>query len=330
MVFIVAKFDNYVHSIPHNDSNGLSLIPFKRNLVLSREFKNDENYEHIVQSATIEDDILNLVNEINKERWFRTVEKLAGFNRFTRNADIKNAEAWIIQQLQAIGVSYRTEEFLVTSNTAWNIIVEMKGTTNPDDIFIIGAHYDSISERTATAAPGAEDNGSGSAGVLEMIYAFKKYPPTKTVLFMFYSGEEQGLYGSAANVKNMINAGLKKNIKFATIMDMVGYTRNSNSFNVLIETTRIFEPYTQTFLRTATAYSPKLVLSYSFNPFGSDHMSYLNQNIPALLTIDKDYSSYPSYHRTTDRPNLLNQDQAFLILRMNIAAVATFIKEITQ
>jgi len=204
----------------------------------------------------------------------------------------------------------------------------MKGTTTPNDIFIVGAHYDSISERTATSAPGAEDNGSGSAGILEMIYAYTKYPPSSTVLFIFFSGEEQGLYGSAANVRNLINSGLKNNIKFATIMDMIGYTANRNTLSVLIETARKYELYTQTFLRAATSYATNLKLVYSYNPFGSDHMSYINQNIPSILTIDKDYGVYPAYHRTTDRPNLLTKDMGWLILRMNIATLAIFLKEL--
>jgi len=63
----------------------------------------------------------------------------------------------------------------------------------------------------------------------------------------------------------------------------------------------------------------------SFNPFGSDHVPYLNRGMRAILSIDNDWNRYPHYHRATDLPQYLVPNMATQIIKMNLAAVATLI-----
>ena len=78
----------------------------------------------------------------------------------------------------------------------------MQGRIRPDDRFVVGAHYDSISGNPFDA-PGAEDNASGCAGVLEIARIFAANPPEATIHFVCYAGEEQGLHGSTAHVADL-------------------------------------------------------------------------------------------------------------------------------
>lgn len=82
----------------------------------------------------------------------------------------------------------------------------------------------------------------------------------------------------------------------------------------------LFTPYTS----AASLYTNSLGTVYSSNPFGSDHVPYINRDIPALLCIDNDWDKYPDYHKTTDTFNKLNIPIATDILRMNAATLAEY------
>jgi len=288
------------------------------NLVLIREFKNEEKHPEIVIKATPG----QLANEINSTRWFAHDTQLALYNRYTRGTDIARAQSWIettVRSIVSSNVKVTTQSFSVGTTPAYNIIVNFTGTSRPNDWYIVGAHYDSTSQSPTTAAPGAEDNGSGSAGLIELIYALSKYPPAATVIIIFYSGEEQGCYGSKANVNELNRAGDASKVKLVIIMDMIAFAVRTNNLVVLYESYSRFNATLAKFAAAADAYG-NIGSAFSYNPFGSDHMPYLTSGYNALLNIDYDYDSYPYYHRTTDTPNRLVPSMAYGILR-SIAAV---------
>jgi len=139
-------------------------------------------------------------------------------------------------------------------------------------------------------------------------------------LFMWYAGEEQGLYGSKANVQALIRDGDRAKVVAALTHDMIGY-RKSN-FGVIIETSRnnntLFEPV----YRSALTFQTSLALRFDNNPFGSDHVSYLDAGIASTLAIDQDWDSYPYYHRTTDTPDKLDYSLLTSIAKLEAAALA--------
>jgi hypothetical protein len=299
------------------------ILPFQPNLVLVRKACNDRN-NSITQIRKLDDPIPGLVALVDEDRWFSTVVTLASFNRYTLGTDIRRAQSWIIEQIRSIGsdIEVTTQQFTVGSTTAYNIIAKITGTTRPNDWYIVGAHYDSTSQTPTVRAPGAEDNGSGSAGVLEMLRIFHANPPPATIFFILYSGEEQGLYGSTAHVRQLINNGDRSKVKFVITMDMIGYTRSQTSLNVLVESYRDYEEDIQIFVDCAYDYVPQLGVYVSYNPFGSDHMPYLQNGFAAALAIENDWDIYPGYHRTTDEPSYLTRAMGRKILQMNVAALA--------
>jgi len=286
------------------------------NSILIKEFKNEKHLPEINIKATPQ----QMANVINVTRWFATDSKLASYNRYTRGTDIINAQYWIEQTVQTIAptATVSNQHFRVGSTDAFNVIVTFTGKSRPNDWYIVGAHYDSTSESPNTAAPGAEDNGSGSAGLVELIHALARYPPAATVKLVFYSGEEQGCYGSTANVNALKAAGDASKVKLVIIMDMIGYAASSELM-VLFESYSKFNATLATFAAAAEAYG-NIGSAFSYNPFGSDHMPYLKNGYTALLNIDYDYDSYPYYHRMGDTPNRLVPGMALGILR-SIAAV---------
>ncbi len=263
--------------------------------------------------------IAALVDEVDAQRWFDDVVALADFNRYTHGTEIDGARDWLVQQLETLpGLAVSTESFQVGSTTAWNVIATLPGTVHAEDLYIVGAHYDATSQAPPVAAPGAEDNASGCAGVLEMARIFAAQPPAATVLFICYSGEEQGLFGSRDHASSLVTAGLDDDVKAVLIMDMVGFTADDD-LDCLLETSSANAALAEAFAAAADFTDLRIVIS--FNPFGSDHVPYLNRGMPALLAIENDWNIYPCYHRTCDLPANITLAMGREILRMNVAAM---------
>lgn len=107
-----------------------------------------------------------------------------------------------------------------------NVVAIKQGTESPDTVIIIGAHYDSRSEDAYNYAPGADDNASGVAGILEIARLLEKYGSKYTLEFVAFSAEEQGLYGSEHYAAEAKLSG--KNVKAMINFDMIAYTDSPN------------------------------------------------------------------------------------------------------
>lgn len=263
------------------------------------------------------------VGEVDVARWLADVTTLASWNRYTHGTGIAAARTWLVQRFQALpGASVSTQSFQVLGTTAYNVIARLTGVTNPDEWLIVGGHYDSISQTPALTAPGAEDNASGCAGVLELARIFTAHPPGPTMLFICYAGEEQGFYGSEAHAASLVAAGNASKVRAVLDMDMIGYTADAD-LDCLLETSAPFAPLAEVLAAAADAYTPLRIVT-SLKPYGSDHVPYLERGISAVLTIENDWDDYADYHRTTDTPDKIAPSlvMAEQILRMNVGAVA--------
>lgn len=298
------------------------------NTILAQQLENMQQVEQKLSQLEIDGvqavSIQTLVDAVSQARWFSDVTTLASWNRYTKGTQIASAQKWIIDELKKLpNLTITTQPFTSGSTSGVNVIATLKGSSQPNKVVIIGSHYDSTSQSPSTAAPGAEDDASGTAAVLEMARIFHAYPPALTAMFMFYSGEEQGLLGSAANAQQFVTQGNVSKVQLMHNMDMIAYQKNpSGKHQVLLETTSkwasVLFPY---YRNSATRYT-QLGVFESTTAWGSDHESYLNRGMPGLLTIDKDWDVYPSYHKTTDTPDKLTPALGYQIIRLGIGAIA--------
>jgi len=273
-------------------------------------------------------DVQARVDAIDRERWFGVLEHLATYDRSSRRSDIANARDWLLGKFGALGLQTSTHPFAMSGSVAVpqvNVIGTLVGTTLPDEWIIVGAHYDSIqiNGSNGAAAPGAEDNASGCAAVVEMAEVFTRFPPQRTMIFTCFSGEEQGLIGSTRWVEDALRpAGHLPKIKLALIMDMIGYSADSQ-LDVLLETSGALSSVFTPFQGAVADYAPELVPHTSTLPFGSDHMPFINRSVPSLLVIEFDYDDYPGYHRTDDVPDMISnaRDMGGGVLKMNVAVL---------
>ncbi|MES2019001.1 MAG: M20/M25/M40 family metallo-hydrolase [Pseudomonadota bacterium] len=101
-----------------------------------------------------------------------------------------------IPALVVPGKSYKT-----VYPSATNLVGFIKGSTEPNRIMVVSAHYDHLGERGGVTYPGADDNASGVAAMLAIAAHFKQHPPQHTIVFAAFDAEEMGLRGAAAFVK---------------------------------------------------------------------------------------------------------------------------------
>lgn len=316
--------------LPEDDAH-LTIRRFEPNQVLAQRHRLSAVG---LTKAAADPAVQAVVDSVDGARWFADVGTLAGYDRSSyATTSLAQARDWVAAQMQTIGLTTSTPNFNMNSPsgtiTRQNVLGVWTGTSLPEEWVIVGAHYDSrtTNGNTTTGTPGAEDNASGCAGVLELARALVPRQPTRTVLFMCYAGEEQGLLGSAAHVQSLSAASQLSKVQAVVIMDMIGYSADAN-LQALYETSATYLSYAQRFGTAAATYVPALDVVYSTNPFGSDHMPYLNANRQTLLAIENDWDIYPHYHRSTDTPaNMGPNAQAMgsAILKTNAAVLAELV-----
>jgi Zn-dependent M28 family amino/carboxypeptidase len=191
-----------------------------------------------------------------------------------------------------------------------NVVGELTGTTTPDKIYLIGAHYDHLGgDGPDDDRPGGDDNASGAAGVLEAARVLSQYQFESTIRFIGFNAEEDGLAGSKDYVANqVIPAG--ENIMGLINMDMILRPGSDVEPNNLIDAEVEAQPkhpasvaWAQAFLQAAADYVPSLVVNDTIieTESGSDNDSFLNEGYPAFLVIENslpDFWDANEYYHT--------------------------------
>lgn len=297
------------------------------NTVLARQARLD-----LPAGATPDPLIQPIVDRVDAPRWFADLTQLASWDRSSYGTTGLNAARdWIGVRFADLGLAVTTPGFTMPASgggtlTRHNVIGTWTGTVLPDEWIIVGGHYDSRNGNgsSVTNTPGAEDNASGCAGVIELARVLLPFRPKRSVLFMCYAGEEQGLYGSTRHVQALQGSGDIAKVRSVVVMDMIGYSAD-DQLDALYESKAAYQSFLDRFAAAAAAYVPGLNIVLSTNPFGSDHMPYLNANKETVLAIDSDYADYPHYHRSTDTPANMGvnaQAMGAAILKTNAAVLA--------
>ena len=206
-----------------------------------------------------------------------------------------------------------------------NLMARLPGSTTPPR-FLVTAHLDSINQAggPTASAPGADDNGSGSAGVLEMAHVLASAGAAADVLFVLFGGEEQGLFGSRQFVAagQGFNAGA---VAAVVNMDMIGSDNTVDQpgvpqFAVLIEGAEVSRSVVEKMSASAAAYTG-LDVAVSFEPHDSDHVPFIDAGLPALLTIEGEDSVNTAIHSANDTIDRVKPALAVEILKMNLATI---------
>lgn len=215
------------------------------------------------------------------------------------------------------------------NNLEWkNLILTIPGMSNPNEIVILSAHYDSTS--SSATAPGADDNGSGSAALLEAARILKGQSLARTIKLIWFTGEEQGLRGSAAYAADHNLSGVVGVIN----LDMYAYDNdNDRCFELHVGTLPLSQEVGSCITQAITSYD--LGLSYDFLTAGatnrSDHASFWAKNVGAVEILENFFDNYqvngcngidvnPNYHRSTDTLDKINKPTSLAITKAALAS----------
>lgn len=151
------------------------------------------------------------------------LDALVGLGERRSHAAQTQAAAYLRTELAGIpGATVEDHTYSYKGQSYANIVVRFAGTTQADQHVFIGAHYDSNSD-DPQQAPGADDNASGTAALLELARALGGCKPKRSVRVLFFSNEEQGIIGSAAYVKQLKTEVAPSDFVGFINVDMIGY-----------------------------------------------------------------------------------------------------------
>jgi len=252
-----------------------------------------------------------LVDSISMDNIDKTIRHLAAF--FTRNSYAKEsveASNWLKDQATALGCEDATS-YPFRNGFSPNIYCMVHGKTKGDteEIIVIGAHYDDRSTVVTSPtqrAPGADDNGSGSASVMEILRAVKQSGIAfqKSFMFVWFSGEEQGLFGSAALAADLVD---RANITLSAMinLDMIGWIPDHTQRIVYFDRDRVTVGLRDLGRDLVTVYLPHLQSSLAVGCC-SDGNSFYNLGVPTASMFEYSSLRNPHYHRSTDEPDTLS------------------------
>ncbi|MBN2226440.1 MAG: M20/M25/M40 family metallo-hydrolase [candidate division Zixibacteria bacterium] len=237
--------------------------------------------------------------------------------RYIYSAPVMDARDWLVAKFQEFGytdVSYDTFNF--NSQQCHNVICVKPGSAEPDKVIVIGGHYDSINfdSDALVYAPGADDNASGTAVVLELARILKDVDTKKTIVFVAFSAEEVGLVGSEVIANQMYNDGV--DIEVMLNFDMVAYTEGSNLDVKFF--TGPFTGYADVFASAATRVTT-LNPVFAGAASNSDHASFVNYGYHAAYTQEGIFN-FDGWHTDLDISSRLDFAYFEQVVRMTAAA----------
>ena len=223
------------------------------------------------------------------------------------------------------GYEVKSQDFQVHKTLCRNIFIEIPGRSDPDEILVVGAHYDTVSN-----SPGANDNGSGVAALLEISRLFKPELPHSTIRFVAFTNEEPpffktGSMGSRVYAEECRRRG--DHIIGMVCLETIGYYRDQRKTQRYPFPLSLFYPDKGNFVAVVGNLASKsLVLTFTEHfmeemdfpvecgaLFGfipgidwSDHWSFWRSGYPAIMITDTALYRYPYYHSSQDTPDKID------------------------
>lgn len=265
-----------------------------------------------------------LVGEVSAEELAAANTHLASFpTRHSLSGPYAAAAEWAAERLASQGYEVRLDPVAMPGGETANVVAERAGERDGDRaLVVVCAHLDSVNLDGGpdAPAPGADDNGSGSAGLLEIARVLAAHRGDHDLRLLLFGGEEEGLWGSRRHLAALGSADRARTSAVIN-MDMIG-TVNTPERTVLLEGAQLSAALIDTLATAASTYT-SLAVQTSLNPFNSDHVPFIEAGIPAVLTIEGTDSANQHIHTDRDTIDHVDRELATDIVRMNVAATAT-------
>jgi acetylornithine deacetylase/succinyl-diaminopimelate desuccinylase-like protein len=297
----------------------------------------DQQSRGDIEHSTAEQYINSALDQVNSTELEIWINNLSSFyTRHTKSDHIESVAYWLKYELQSVcnGKTYYHNFTQIDQGTKYNlrnIICDRNhgsvGSGN-EPYILISAHYDSRMQdinQTKTRAPGADDNASGVAAVLELARILSKLNLENNIRFVLFSGEEQGQWGSKAYVEYLHANNMK--LDLVINLDMIGYPAlgpdnvsieydQGNKFTTNdIHSKRVGEFITHIALKYVN-------LNATMDPFGRTDLIPFEATCNIVIGLHDGGSKLnPNYHNTSDTPDTLDMGYLTSVTKLVLAAI---------
>lgn len=318
---------------PSADLTGDCFVDFNDFAVMAAQWLNGYDFDDLAAMANQwltgnpVQAIANLVSQTQYQTYHLAVENSglglyggAYYNQGYRNRDgwaglgsLGNQEArlYIQDTFTVMGLSVSVQ------GSYLNVVGELTGTTTPENIYIIGAHYDHL----GGDRPGGDDNASGTAGVLEAARVMSQYRFESTIRFICFNAEEDGLKGSKNYLATLTTA-QKNNIQGMINLDMILRPGSDSDPGTVIDADleSIYDypvsvAWAHSYQQAAADYVPDLTVDETialYEEDWSDHAPFIRAGLPAILVIENSGTDWDGandyYHTFNDASDRLAND----------------------
>jgi len=248
-------------------------------------------------------EIVNLIHQVSQDSIESHIRYMQQFIRNPVYSDLITVQNWLINLFESYGynnddvsIHYFNFSLLGSELPAGNVVVVKKGSEFPDEYILVTSHYDHPD------GPGADDNASGTSGVLECARLLKDFPTKRSIMFVPFNAEELWMVGSMPFAQKCAKENM--NIIAHFNMDMIGWFPSNITKTVMASGySYISESLFHYYQQTANTYIPEIptIRLSDHDSYGGDHMPFNVYEYPSLYIGDIEYhTQHPCYHGSCD------------------------------
>jgi len=295
-----------------------------------------------VAAESVDPIVANLLPQVTTGELSQRIGELSGvyaapvgaggvyfYSRYTWGGQIGSVEQYLYEFYARRGLAPRYVSWYYGSYSGRNVVMDIRGSQHPERLWLIGGHFDSISNLPYSSAPGADDNASGQAATLVIADILRGYQFADTIRFIHFGAEEQGMWGSRSYVSNLSALGAQ--VMGYIDLDMIGWDSDIDRVVEAHAGTGSYSNYlAEAFMSANARYAQGLKVELkglSASRF-SDHSSFWDYGYPAFLGIENFFDDTipadrnPYYHTTGDTLGRVNLDYLVRYTRTALATIA--------
>jgi hypothetical protein len=257
--------------------------------------------------------VIGFVQLIDKQPWWHVSDGYRQASTYW----IKSTPEYFPQGAKTVTLDIETEFY--DAYPTQNVIAYVKGKTSPDRFIAFTAHYDHLGMMGKACFPGANDNGSGTSMLLDLAayYSKPENQPEKSIVFMFFSGEEAGLKGSGYYVSHPLFP--LEEIDFLINLDMVG----TGSEGITVVNTKAYRDVLETLTVLNDEYNYVPEIKPRGEACNSDHCHFYQAGVKSVFiyTRGQEHTAYHSVYDTDKKFPFTVYDGLFRLLTQYVNVI---------
>ncbi|MEE9295917.1 MAG: M28 family peptidase [Phycisphaerae bacterium] len=292
-------------------------------------------FSGLLPALTVEQDAVSK----RLERHVRMLAEEIGERNLLRYDSLEASARYLDRAFREMGYAAAAQEFVVAGKKVKNFEAELEGQSRPEEIVIVGAHYDSV-----FGCPGANDNATGTAALLEIARMMAGRKLARTVRFVAFVNEEPPFFqtqqmGSRLYARHSRQRG--ENIVAMLSLETMGYYSDAAASQCYPFPFSLFYPSTGNFIAFVGNLSSRKLVRQAISSFRehaefpsegvaapewmpgigwSDHWSFWREGYQAVMVTDTAPFRYPHYHTPSDTPDKIDYDRLGRVV-VGLAAV---------